>query len=73
MAAGLPSNILIIYLQTYKNKVSKVVILVVFFPDSFDYLHFFSLIDSRALIDLSESAFFQNSHRGSVFRKADFI
>ena len=35
-AAGLPSNILIIYLQTYKNKVSKVVILVViFYPRSF--------------------------------------
>ena len=55
MAAGLPSNILIIYLQTYKNKVSKVVILVVIFQDCFDDFVFFPLIVSKALIDLGES------------------
>jgi len=54
-AAGLPSNILIIYLQTYKNKVSKVVILVVIYPDGFDDLRLFPLIISKVLIDLGES------------------
>ena len=72
-AAGLPSNILIIYLQTCKNKVSKVVILVVFFPDCFDDFVFFPLIVSKALVDLSESAFFKDTHRGSIFRKADSV
>ena len=72
-AAGLPSNILIIYLQTYKNKVSKVVILVVIFPDCFDDFVFFSLIVSKALVDLAESAFFQYPHRGDIFRKADSV
>ena len=72
-AAGLPSNILIIYLQTYKNKVSKVVILVVIFPDGFDYLRFLPLIVSKALINLHKPAFFQNAHRGSIFRKADSV
>ena len=69
----MPSNILIIYLQTYKNKVSKVVILVVIFPDGFDDLRISPLIISRALIDFGESAFFQDSHRGSIFRKADSV
>lgn len=69
----MPSNILIIYLQTYKNKVSKVVILVVIFPDCFDDFVFFSLIVSKALIDLGESAFFKDADRGVVFRKADSV
>ena len=72
-ATGLPSNILIIYLQTYKNKVSKVVILVVVFPDCFDDLLFFPLIVSKAMIDLSKTTFFQNSHRGGIFCKADSV
>ncbi len=72
-AAGLPSNILIIYLQTYKNKVSKVVILVVIFPDGFDYLRFLPLIVSKAMIDLSKTAFFQDAHRGYIFCKADSV
>ena len=72
-ATGLPSNILIISLQTYKNKVSKVVILVVIFPDCFDDLLFSPLIISRALIDFGKTAFFQDSHRGKIFCKADSI
>ena len=69
----MPSNILIIYLQTYKNKVSKVVILVVIFPEGFDDLLFIPLIVSRAFVDLGKTTFFQDSHRGKIFCKADSI
>lgn len=69
----MPSNILIIYLHTYKNKVSKVVILVVIFPDCFDDLIFFPLIISRAFVDLGKTTFFQDSHRGKIFCTADSI
>lgn len=69
----MPSNIIIIYLQTYKNKVSKVVILVVIFPDCFDNLNFSPLIISRTLIDLGESAFFKDLNRGCIFCKTDSV
>ena len=52
-ATGLPSNIFIISLQTYKNKVSKVVILVVIFPGLAQRQDFLQGRFHRLLLDLA--------------------